>query len=77
MSEAQITGARWRGMAMLRWLDALRQREDRILLILSVVVGVLTGIAVVAFILLTERLGLRLYPMGSSAWRRVLIPMAG
>ena len=64
-------------MAMLRWLDTLRQREDRILLILSVVVGVLTGTAVVAFILLTERLGLRLYPVGSAAWRRVLIPMGG
>ena len=76
-SEAQVTGARWRGMAMLRWLDALRQREDRILLILSLVVGVLTGLAVVAFILLTERLGMRLYPVGSAAWRRVLIPMAG
>ena len=62
---------------MLRWLDSLRQREDRILLILSLVVGVLTGLAVVAFILLTERLGLRLYPVGSAAWRRVLIPMAG
>ena len=35
VSEAQRTGERWRGMAMLRWLDALRQREDRILLILS------------------------------------------
>jgi CIC family chloride channel protein len=64
-------------MAMLRWLDALRQREDRILLLLSLVVGVLTGLAVVAFILLTERLGMRLYPVGSAAWRRVMIPMAG
>jgi chloride channel protein, CIC family len=76
-SATQVTGSHWRGIAMLRWLDALRQREDRILLILAVVVGVLTGISVVAFILLTERLGLRLYPMGSPAWRRVLIPMAG
>jgi len=77
MSEAQTTGARWRGIGMLRWLDVLRQREDRILLILSLVVGALTGLAVVAFILLTERLGMRLYPVGSAAWRRVLIPMAG
>ena len=76
-SRSQATGERWRGIAMLRWLDALRQREDRVLLILSLVVGALTGLAVVAFILLTERAGLRLYPMGSSAWRRVLIPMAG
>jgi len=76
-SKADVTGAHWRGMAALRWLDTLRQREDRILLVLSLVVGVLTGLAVVAFILLTERLGLRLYPMGSAGWRRVLIPMAG
>ncbi len=53
------------------------QREDRILLILALVVGALTGLAVVAFILLTERLGMRLYPVESAAWRRVLIPMAG
>jgi CIC family chloride channel protein len=76
-SGAQLTGARWRGIASLRWLDDLRHREDRILLLLSLVVGVLTGLAVVAFILLTERLGMRLYPVGSAAWRRVLIPMAG
>src|SRR5271169_3650211 len=76
-SAAQATGERWRGIAMLRWLGILRQREDRILLILSLVVGALTGLAVVAFILLTERLGMRLYPVESAAWRRVLIPMAG
>src|SRR5579864_7397362 len=76
-NESQAVGERWRGMAMLRWLDALRQREDRVLLILSLVVAALTGLAVVAFILLTERVGLRLYPKGSAAWRRVLIPMAG
>ena len=61
----------------MRRLDVLRQREDRILLILALVVGALTGLAVVAFILLTERLGMRLYPVGSAAWRRVLIPVAG
>jgi len=37
----------------------------------------LTGLAVVAFILLTERLGMRLYPVGGAAWRRVLTPVAG
>jgi chloride channel protein, CIC family len=31
----------------------------------------------VAFILLTERFGARLYPEGSAAWRRVLIPIVG
>jgi CIC family chloride channel protein len=37
----------------------------------------LTGLAVVAFIVLTERLGMRLYPVGSAAWRRMLIPLGG
>src|SRR5206468_7533794 len=35
------------------------------------------GLVVVAFIVLTERLGSRLYPPGAAAWRRVLIPIAG
>ena len=34
-------------------------------------------VRIVAFILLTERLGMRLYPVGSAAWRRVLIPVLG
>lgn len=35
------------------------------------------GLAVVAFIVLTENLGSRMYPPGSAAWRRVLIPVIG
>jgi len=31
----------------------------------------------VAFILLTENLGERLYPAGAPAWRRILIPVVG
>jgi CIC family chloride channel protein len=67
------------------WLDrvfagaraALRQREDQVFLVLSLVIGALTGLVVVAFIVLTEHVGIRLYPVGSAAWRRVLFPMAG
>lgn len=40
-------------------------------------IGALTGLAVVAFIVVTERLGMRLYPVGSAAWRRVLVPVTG
>ena len=47
------------------------------MLVLALVIGALTGVVVVAFILLTERLGMRLYPVGSAAWRRVLIPVLG
>ncbi|HEV2379869.1 MAG TPA: chloride channel protein [Terriglobia bacterium] len=61
----------------LRWMARLRQREDQLLLVLALVIGALTGAVVVAFILLTERVGMRLYPVGSAAWRRVLIPVLG
>jgi CIC family chloride channel protein len=59
------------------WASHLAQREERVLLVLSILIGALTGLAVVAFIVLTERLGMRLYPVGSPAWRRVLIPIGG
>src|SRR3984893_6859657 len=55
----------------------LRQREGQVFLVLALVIGALTGLAVVAFILLTERLGMRLYPVGGAAWRRLLIPVLG
>lgn len=55
----------------------LRQREDQVFLALALVIGALTGLAVVAFIMLTERLGMRLYPVGGAPWRRVLFPVAG
>ena len=64
-------------MQLLRWKAQFGQREDQVILILALVIGALTGATVVAFILATERLGLHLYPVGSAAWRRVLIPVAG
>lgn len=57
--------------------DKLSARESRVFLLLTLAIGALTGLAVVAFILLTERLGMRFYPVGSAAWRRVLIPIGG
>ncbi len=59
------------------WVSHFAPREGRVLLFLSILIGGLTGLAVVAFIVLTERLGMRLYPVGSAAWRRVLIPVGG
>ena len=55
----------------------LRQREDQVFLVLALVIGALTGLAVVAFIVLTERLGMRLYPVGGAPWRRVFFPVGG
>src|SRR5271155_1992241 len=53
------------------------QREDRLMILLSLILGVLVGLVVVAFILLTGRLAARMYPAGGAAWRRVLIPAIG
>jgi CIC family chloride channel protein len=55
----------------------LRQRESQVFLVLTLVIGALTGLAVVAFIVLTERLGMRLYPVGGAPWRRLLFPVVG
>jgi len=68
---------KWRTVLWLRSIAQFQQREEQIFLLLSLLIGALTGLAVVAFIVVTERSGMRLYPVGSAAWRRVLIPVAG
>src|SRR5258705_3200824 len=59
------------------WRRLMTGREEQVFLILTLIIGAVVGMIVVAFILLTERFGARLYPEGSAAWRRVLIPIAG
>ena len=64
-----------------RWLlDNLSvsgDRENQVFMGLSILIGALTGLAVVAFILLTERAGSRLYPVGGAPWRRFVFPVGG
>lgn len=55
----------------------IQDREEQVFLVLSLVIGALAGLTVVAFIVLTERLGMRLYPVGSPAWRRIAMPVGG
>ena len=66
----------WRTWLLDRVAE-LRERESQIFLVLALVIGALTGLAVVAFILLTERMGMRLYPVGGAPWRRLLFPVVG
>jgi len=74
---AEMTStSRWRAWLLGR-VAKLRQREGQIFLVLALVIGALTGMAVVAFILLTERIGMRLYPVGGAPWRRLLFPILG
>src|SRR5579863_8423174 len=73
----QTTSGSWWRTPLLHRVARLQEREDQVFLILSLVIGALTGLAVVAFILLTERMGMRLYPVGGAPWRRLLFPVVG
>jgi len=77
MSENGNTHGSWWKIPLLHRVARLREREDQVFLILALVIGALTGLAVVAFILLTERMGMRLYPVGGAPWRRLLFPVVG
>jgi len=59
------------------WRAELAHREDRVLLLLTIVIGALAGLAVVGLIILTERLGARLFPPNAPLWRRLIGPSAG
>jgi CIC family chloride channel protein len=66
----------WRTPPLQRWAR-LQQRENQVFLALALLIGAITGAVVVAFIVLTEHVGMRLYPAGSNPWRRLLIPITG
>jgi len=70
-------GTVWWKTPLLHRLPLLQEREGQVFLVLSLVIGALTGLAVVAFIVLTEHVGMRLYPAGAAPWRRILFPVAG
>src|SRR6202051_3569183 len=73
----QATSRSWWRTPLLHRVAKLQEREDQVFLVLSLVIGAVTGLAVVAFIMLTERLGMRLYPVGGAPWRRLLFPVVG
>jgi CIC family chloride channel protein len=73
----QATGGSGWKISLFDRMAGLRPRESQIFLGLSLVIGAVTGLAVVAFIVLTERLGMRLYPVSGAPWRRLLFPVAG
>jgi len=59
------------------WTRRLAQHEDRVFLVLTLLIGAVVGAVVVAFIVVTGNLGARMYPPGGSPWRRLLVPAAG
>jgi CIC family chloride channel protein len=70
-------GKTWLDTSSQQWKAFLRDREEQVFLVLTLLIGAIVGMVVVAFILLTERFGARLYPAGGAAWRRLLVPVAG
>jgi CIC family chloride channel protein len=69
--------APWWNAPGSQWRAFRDQREEQVFLVLTLLIGAIVGLVVVAFILITERFGARLYPVGSSTWRRLLVPVAG
>src|SRR5690349_22360901 len=58
-------------------VEDLRRREDRLALALSLFIGAIVGLVVVAFILLTGRLAAHMYPPNGAGWRRIVVPTLG
>ncbi len=54
-----------------------RRSEDQVFRVLTLVLGALVGLVIVAFIVVTERLGEMLHPPGGGTWRTALIPVIG
>jgi CIC family chloride channel protein len=67
----------WRNAAILKWKAFLNDREEQVFLLLTLLIGALVGLIVVAFIEITGRFGARLYPPDAAAWRRFLVPVIG
>jgi chloride channel protein, CIC family len=60
-----------------QWRAFRDQREEQVFLVLTLLIGAIVGLIVVAFILITERFGARLYPVDAAPWRRLLVPVVG
>src|SRR5436190_6501946 len=57
--------------------ERMRQREEQLFLVLTLIIGAIVGLTIVAFIVATERVGLRLYPADGAGWRRFATPIIG
>src|SRR5260370_18167275 len=75
-AEEQPRTTWWKAPAR-QWTLLLQEREEQVFLVLTLLIGALVGAIVVAFILLTERFGARLYPAGGTPWLRLLVPVMG
>src|ERR1700756_2563651 len=78
ISEAneQTSAGRWWTPSQ-RWAALVKHREEQVFLLVTLLIGALVGMAVVAFIVLTERFGARIDATVAPAWRRLVVPIVG
>ena len=78
ISEAneQTSAGRWWTPSQ-RWAALVKHREEQVFLVVTLLIGALVGMAVVAFIVLTERFGARIDAAVAPAWRRLFVPIVG
>jgi chloride channel protein, CIC family len=74
---AKPTSGAWWRMQSRHWTALLHDREEQVFLVLTLLIGAIVGATVVAFIVLTERFGTRIYPAGGEGLRRLLVPVLG
>src|ERR1700760_198398 len=67
----------WWKVPSREWLAFMRKREEQVFLVLTLVIGALVGLTVVAFIWFTEHVAARVYPVGSPGWHRFFAPVIG
>ncbi|HKV24610.1 MAG TPA: chloride channel protein [Candidatus Acidoferrum sp.] len=78
MSDASHAArTRWWQFPRQYWNAILNDSEEQVFLVLTLLIGALTSLMAVAFILLTERFGARLYPAGGAMWHRLVFPIVG
>lgn len=73
--EEAKTRGRW--TPSQRWAALVKQREEQVFLAVTLLIGALVGVTVVAFIVLTERFGARIDATVAAAWRRLVVPIVG
>jgi CIC family chloride channel protein len=73
---AEQTKRRWWTPSQ-HWAALVKQRENQVFLLVTLLIGALVGLTVVAFIVLTERFGARIDAAVAPAWRRLFVPIVG
>ena len=75
--DRQPDRAGWWKFPVSSWKSFVTDREEQVFLVLTLVIGAVVGLIVVAFIEITGHFGAQLYPPYAAAWRRLLVPVAG